>query len=88
MFLHWPFWLDIAPGQNNYLPFNMCTQPKKQPTGQIKEWFFHRVPGQNLVPAQLKSGQRLMLSKSGVCHRTKKISGGEHWYEEFGSKML
>jgi hypothetical protein len=40
--------------------------------------FSIRTPGQNLVPAQPKLGQRLSLPKIGVCHTAKTISGGEY----------
>jgi hypothetical protein len=49
---------------------------------QAKSWYFVMVfpfgaSGQNLVPAQPKSGQSLRFSKIEVCHPAKQISGGE-----------
>jgi hypothetical protein len=48
------------------------TQSKKEIGG-----FSIQSLGQNLVPAQLNLGQRLRLSKIGVCHLSTKISGGD-----------
>jgi hypothetical protein len=64
------------------LPLKSWVETNPSPS-QIKELgngYSIISPGKNLVPAQPKLGQRLWISKIGVCHPTKKISGGEHCF--------
>jgi hypothetical protein len=77
--LHFPFDLVVHLARN-YFPFS--TWQKKQPPGLIKgicSGFLIRATSQTLVlAAQPKPGQKLRLSKIGVCYPTENISGGDH----------